>query len=52
MDCCRGGLRLVLRCGIGGGLVFWDASACGNREKLLPESGVAGGEGGRSGGKP
>lgn len=53
MDPCRERLRLALRCGTsGGGLVLWDSSACGAGEKLLPEPGVAGGEGGRSGGNP
>lgn len=56
MDCFRGGLRLALRCGIGGGPVFWDTffwdPVCGTSEKLFSESGVAGGEGGRSGGNP
>ena len=50
-DGCRGGLRLALRCGIGGGgLVFWGSSAC--NEKFLLESGVAGGDGGHLGGNP
>lgn len=51
-DGCREGLRFALRWGIGGGLVFGDSSTCGVKEKLLLESGVAGGEGGRSGGNP
>lgn len=52
-DSCCGGLRLALRCGIGGGgLVFWYSSICDAIEKLLPDFGVAGGEGGRSGGNP
>lgn len=50
-DGCRGGLRLALRCGIGGGgLVFWGCPTCD--EKFLLESGVAGGEGGHLGGNP
>ena len=53
IDGCRGGLRLALRCGIaGGGLFLRDPSACVFSEKLLLDFGVAGGEGGRSGGNP
>lgn len=47
------GLRQALRCGIGGaGLVLWFSSLCDVSEKLLLESGVAGGEGGRLRGSP
>lgn len=47
-----GGLRRALRSGIGGGNVVGSGSSIEVfKEKLLSESGVAGGEGGRSGAK-
>ncbi len=47
-----GGLRRALRSGIGGGEVMGSGFSIGvSKEKLFSESGVAGGEGGRSGAK-
>jgi len=47
-----GGLRRALRSGIGGGVVMGSGRSIGVfKEKLLSESGVAGGEGGRAGAK-
>ena len=53
MDRGREGLRHALRWGIGGGcLVLWESSTFDVSKKLFFDFGVAGGEGGRSGGNP
>ena len=53
MERCREGLRHALRWGIGGGgLVLWVSSAFDVIKKLFLDLGVAGGDGGRSGGNP